>query len=221
GNRRWARRKGLVNAGIGHQYGAEHLQDLLGWCEKLEIDHVTVFVCSTENILRRATSEVDFLMDVIESMARSLLRQRARSWRVRIAGNLDVLPDRTARALKNLVDETADDRSGRQLVLAIGYGGRQEIFDAFTDYLHEQQAAGSTLSELARRFDLSDIDRHLYVDPMPSPDLIIRTSGEQRSSNFLLWQGIRANYYFCDVYWPAFREFDFLRAVRSFSAAPR
>lgn len=100
--------------------------------------------------------------------------------------------------------------------MTVGYGGRQEIFDAFTSYLREQAALGTTLDDLARSFDSDDIDCHLYQPELPLPDIIIRTSGEQRSSNFLIWQGSHAEYFFCDTYWPAFREVDLLRAIRDF-----
>lgn len=216
GNRRWARQAGYANPSIGHQYGAEHLEHLLKWCHRLSIHYVTVFVCSTENVTNRSANEVAFLMNVIETTIGSLLTQPDRSWRVHVAGNPDVLPDTTATALKNLCDQTAAVDTGQHLTLAVGYGGRQEIFDAFTSYLHEQSDAGRTLSDLIETFDTSDIDRHLYQPDLPAPDIIIRTSGEQRSSNFLIWQGTHADYFFCDAYWPAFREIDLLRAVRDY-----
>lgn len=217
GNRRWARQAGFSNPSIGHQYGAEHLEDLLHWCQRLAIRHITVFVCSTENITNRAAEEVSFLMNVIETTVSRLLTQPDRSWRVHVAGNPDVLPGTTAAALKDLSHQTETVNTGRHLTLAVGYGGRQEILDAFTSYLHEQAALDTTLDELARSFDADDIDRHLYQPDLPLPDIIIRTSGEQRSSNFLIWQGSHADYFFCDTYWPAFREVDLLRAIRDFS----
>ena len=216
GNRRWARQAGFANPSIGHQIGAEHIEHLLHWCQGLTVHHVTVFVCSTENITNRAAGEVAFLMNVIETTITRLLTRPDRSWQVHVAGNPDVLPDATAAALKDLRTETEGVESGYHLTLAVGYGGRQEIVDAFTSYLREQAESGADLDDLARRFDADDIDRHLYQPDLPVPDIIIRTSGEQRSSNFLLWQGSNADYFFCDAYWPAFRETDLLRAVRDF-----
>ena len=216
GNRRWARQAGYANPSIGHQIGAEHIADFLRWCQRLTVHHVTIFICSTENLTRRAAGEVAALMDIIENTIARLLTQPGRSWQVHVAGNSDVLPQATATALKDLCTETETIDSGYHLTLAVGYGGRQEIVDAFTSYLHEQALTGADLDDLARTFEADDIDRHLYQPDLPVPDIIIRTSGEQRSSNFLLWQGSHADYFFCDAYWPAFRETDLLRAVRDY-----
>ena len=216
GNRRWARQAGFANPSVGHQIGAEHIANLLRWCQGLGIHHVTVFVCSTENLTNRAADEVAFLMNVVETTIARLLTRPGRSWRVHMAGNPDVLPDATATALKNLCVQTETVDTGHHLTLAVGYGGRQEIVDAFVSFLRERAEAGATLEELAGTFEADDIDRHLYQPDLPLPDIIIRTSGEQRSSNFLLWQGSNADYFFCDAYWPAFRETDLLRAVRGY-----
>lgn len=162
GNRRWARQAGYTNPSIGHQRGAEHLEHLLRWCQSLSINHVTVFVCSTENVTNRSTAEVAFLMNVIETTISSLLTRPDRCWRVHVAGNPDVLPDWTALALKRLSDQTESVITGRHLTLAVGYGGRQEIVDAFTSYLRERSDAGHSLNDLVDTFDASDIDRHLY-----------------------------------------------------------
>ncbi|MBO0813098.1 MAG: di-trans,poly-cis-decaprenylcistransferase, partial [Microlunatus sp.] len=184
---------------------------------QLGIDCVTVFICSTENLTARAANEVAFLMGVIENTITRILDRPDRSWRVHIAGSLDALPSTTAMALKDLSERTSGLDTGRRLCLAVGYGGRQEILDAFVGYLREQDRAGASLDELARSFEATDIDRHLYLPDLPIPDLIIRTSGEQRSSNFLIWQGSQAEYFFCDAYWPAFREIDLLRALRDYA----
>jgi short-chain Z-isoprenyl diphosphate synthase len=104
------------------------------------------------------------------------------------------------------------------VTLAIGYGGRQEVLDAIRALLCEQADAGGTLTGLAETLTTDDIARHLYTAGHPDPDLVIRTSGEHRVSNFLLWQTVHSELYFCDAYWPAFREIDFLRALRSYAA---
>ncbi len=220
GNRRWARQQGLASASLGHQYGAQHAEDVLGWCERIGISHVTVFMCSTENLTRRDPAEVAFLMRVIEQFVVDRLN-RLPSWQVHVAGDLDVLPDETARALKQAVEASQDGASGRHLTLAVGYGGRQEVIEAFRALLYEHAAQGGTLTDLADQLTTSDIARHLYTAGQPDPDLVIRTSGEQRLSNFLLWQSAYSELYFCEAYWPAFREIDFLRALRSFAARQR
>jgi short-chain Z-isoprenyl diphosphate synthase len=220
GNRRWARQMGLANPSLGHKYGAEHIEDVLHWCKRAGIRYVTVFVCSAENLQRRGDAEISFLMRLIEDVVADRLAREA-SWQVHIAGTLDVLPDSTARALKEAVEATRECATGAHVTLAIGYGGRQEVLDAIRALLYEQADAGGTLTGLAEALTTDDIARHLYTAGQPDPDLVIRTSGEQRVSNFLLWQSVHSELYFCDAYWPAFREIDFLRALRSYAARQR
>jgi short-chain Z-isoprenyl diphosphate synthase len=221
GNRRWARQAGLSSPSLGHRAGAEHAEQVLSWCETVGIKEVTVFICSTENLSRRADAEVTYLMRVIEEVIAARLARPGGGWQVHVAGLLDVLPDSTARALKDAVEQTRDCATGAHLTLAIGYGGRQEIIDAVRDLLTEADAAGTPLAELAASLTPQDITAHLYTVGRPDPDLVIRTSGEQRMSNFLLWQSAYSELYFCEAYWPAFREIDFLRALRSYAARKR
>ncbi len=212
---------GMGNPSLGHRYGAEHVERVLSWCEALNVGHVTVFVCSTENLERRGDTEVAFLMEVIEQVVAVHLARPDVRWRLHIAGSLDILPGSTARALKEAVEATRDRAAGAHLTLAIGYGGRQEVIDAMRELLYEQAAAGRSIEDVAEDLTTADITRHLYTAGQPDPDLVIRTSGEQRLSNFLLWQSAYSELYFCEAYWPAFREIDFLRAVRSFGARDR
>jgi short-chain Z-isoprenyl diphosphate synthase len=221
GNRRWARGIGLDNASLGHRYGAEHLEDLLRWCGELGITHVSVFVCSTENMARRDAAEIAFLMDVVADLADRVRAEPDPSWSLHVAGTLDTLPDRTAHALKAAVAATAAVTTGNHLTLAVGYGGRQEVLDAVRDLLLDKAAAGISTQQIADELTPEDITSRLYNAGQPEPDLIIRTSGEQRLSNFLLWQSAYSELYFCDAYWPAFREIDFLRALRSYSTRQR
>jgi short-chain Z-isoprenyl diphosphate synthase len=220
GNRRWALGRGMASASLGHKYGAEHAEDVLSWCQTAGIRHVTVFMCSTENLTSRDSDEVAFLMQVIEEFVAGRLAHDA-AWRVHIAGSLDVLPDTTARALKEAAEASQDCDTGRHVTLAVGYGGRQEVIDALRSLLHERAEQGATLADVAESITTGDIARHLYTAGQPDPDLVIRTSGEQRLSNFLLWQSAYSELYFCEAYWPAFREIDFLRALRSFAARQR
>jgi short-chain Z-isoprenyl diphosphate synthase len=220
GNRRWARQMGMANPSVGHKYGADHVEDVLTWCERAGITHVTAFVCSTENLLNRDSEEVAYLMQVIEQVVADKL-SRDPTWQVHVAGSLDVLPDSTARALKHAVEVSRDCTTGAHVTLAVGYGGRQEVMDALRALLAERAAAGATLAEVAETLTAEDVARHLYTAGQPDPDLVIRTSGEQRLSNFLLWQSAYSELYFCEAYWPAFREIDFLRALRSFAARQR
>lgn len=217
GNRRWARQMGLENPSFDHRVGAQHIDDVLLWCERLSIKHVTVFVCSTENLTRRGDTEVAFLMQVIEDMAEGLSKQTV-TWQIHTAGMLDVLPTTTANALELAAERTRSCTTGAHLTLAVGYGGRQDILEAVRALLQERADDGATAADAARSLTTADVARHLDTAGRPDPDLIIRTSGEQRMSNFLLWQATGAELYFCEAYWPAFRELDFLRALRNFAA---
>ena len=122
GNRRWARQMGMANPSLGHKYGAEHVEDFLNWCERAGIRHVTVFVCSTENLQRRGDAEIAFLMQVIEDVLAVGLARPQATWQVHTAGTLDVLPGSTARALKEAVEATRECATGAHVTLAIGYG---------------------------------------------------------------------------------------------------
>lgn len=223
GNRRWARQAGLASPSEGHRHGAEHIWDALSWCQTADIRHVTIFICSAENLARRDDEEVAALMDIIEHVVLARIATPDPAWQVHIAGLVDMLPASTAEALKQAVEATRDCVSGAHVTLCVGYGGRQEIAEAVRFLLLEQAATGATLADIAASVTEDDIARHLAGDGQPEPDLIIRTSGEQRMSNFLLWQSTGAYLHFCDCYWPAFSEVDFLRALRDFarrSSAP-
>nr|WP_267884583.1 polyprenyl diphosphate synthase [Streptomyces sp. NRRL S-350] len=123
--------------------------------------------------------------------------------------------------LQIITEVTRTCTTGAHVTLAVGYGGRQEVVDAVRVLMYAQAEAGASLTEAADALTVDDIAPHLYTAGQPDPDLVIRTSGEQRLSNFLLWQSAYSELYFCEAYWPAFREVDFLRAVRSFAARQR
>ena len=152
---------GLASPSLGHKYGAEHVEDVLNWCERAGIRHVTVFVCSVENLQRRGDAEIAFLMQVIEDVVAVRLARPEATWQVHIAGTLDVLPGTTARALKEAVEATRECATGAHVTLAIGYGGRQEVLDAIRALLYEQADAGGTLTRLAETITTDDIARHL------------------------------------------------------------
>jgi short-chain Z-isoprenyl diphosphate synthase len=135
-------------------------------------------------------------------------------------GALDLLPPATARALKAAAERTRDV-PGALVNVAVGYGGRQEIADAVRDLLHAHADQGTTLRELADRLEAEHIGEHLYTRGQPDPELVIRTSGEQRLSGFLLWQSAHSEFYFCEAMWPDFRRVDFLRALRAYAERER
>jgi short-chain Z-isoprenyl diphosphate synthase len=139
---------------------------------------------------------------------------------VNVVGALDTLPADTAAALKAAAERSAD-KAGMTVNLAVGYGGRREIADAVRSLLQEHAQAGTSIEELAEIIDVEHIADHLYTAGQPDPELVIRTSGEQRLSGFLLWQSAHSEFYFCDALWPDFRKVDFLRALRDFSERQR
>ena len=218
GNRRWARSIGLGDVNDGHRRGANKIVDFLDWCDEAGIDHVTVFLLSTDN-LNRPESELTPLLRIIEALAVDLAGPNRR-WQLRAVGALELLPDSTVEALKTAHEATVG-RPGAAVDLAVGYSGRREIADAVRSLLAERAAAGTTLDELIDSLEVEHIAEHLYTRGQPDPDLVIRTSGEQRLSGFLLWQTAHSEFYFCDVYWPDFRRTDFLRALRDYAARHR
>ncbi|MHA6629759.1 polyprenyl diphosphate synthase [Pseudonocardia sichuanensis] len=217
GNRRWARQMGMGNPSVGHRYGAEHVDEVLGWCRELGIDHVTVYVASLDNLRKRDATEVAYLLDVIEDVVAERLAAPGAAWQVHVAGRLDALPDSTAHALKLAEERTRHCSSGAHVTIAVGYDGRVEIVDALRSLLDAEARTGASLRDVAGRISDEAIAAHLYAAQLPPPDLIIRTSGERRLSGFLLWQSADAELYFCDAYWPAFRRVEFLRALRDYA----
>jgi short-chain Z-isoprenyl diphosphate synthase len=219
GNRRWAREMGFVDPSDGHLVGAERIKELLRWCDEVGVSHVTVWLLSTDN-LSRPPAEVTRLLQVIEDLCTELAGD-GNPWRLLMVGALDLLPSGHATALKAAEERTVDRSGGAQVNLAICYGGRREITDAVRSLLHEHARAGRSLEEVAELIDVDHIAQHLYTRGQPDPDLVIRTSGEQRLGGFLLWQSAYSEFYFCDVNWPGFRRVDFLRALRSYAHRQR
>jgi short-chain Z-isoprenyl diphosphate synthase len=218
GNRRWARAAGFEDVAEGHLAGARHIANLLDWCTETGVEHVTLWLLSTDNLSRPA-DELEPLLAIIGEVA-SELAADGKPWRVNAVGALDLLPETTATALKAAEDRTAD-RTGIMVNIAVGYGGRREIADAVRSLLQEHAAAGTSIEEVAELLDPDHIAEHLYTKGQPDPDLVIRTSGEQRLSGFLLWQSVHSEFYFCDALWPDFRKVDFLRALRDYGTRQR
>jgi short-chain Z-isoprenyl diphosphate synthase len=219
GNRRWAKEMGYVDPNDGHRVGAAKVEELLRWCDEARVRHVTLWLLSTDNLSRPA-NQLDPLLHIIENLAVELAAA-GKPWRLRVAGALDLLPASTAAVLKAVEERTVDRAGGVQVTMAVGYGGRREIADAVRSLLHEHARAGTPIEELAEILDVDHIAEHLYTRGQPDPDLVIRTSGEQRLSGFLLWQSAHSEFYFCDVNWPGFRRVDFLRALRSYASRQR
>jgi len=216
GNRRWARARGAGTAS-GHQAGADKIEELLEWCREAGVEYVTLWLLSTDN-LRRAEEELAPLLKIIETAVADLAQSG--HWQLKIVGALDLLPPETAQSLSASAERT-QDVDGMIVNVAVGYGGRREIADAVRDLLLARAADGETIEQIAAELTVEDIAEHLYTKGQPDPDLVIRTSGEQRLGGFLLWQSATSEFYFCEAYWPDFRHVDFLRALRAYAGRHR
>ena len=216
GNRRWAKASGGTPE-QGHKAGADKIRELLGWCAETDVEVVTLWMLSTDN-LNRPEAQLVPLLGIIEDAVKALASDGR--WRVHHVGTMDLLPARTQTVLKE-AEEATRGNAGILVNVAVGYGGRQEIADAVRSLLLDHAERGTSFEELAETVSIDLISEHLYTRGQPDPDLVIRTSGEQRLSGFMLWQSAHSEYYFCEVHWPAFRKVDFLRALRDYAARHR
>lgn len=215
GNRRWARAAGATTAD-GHRVGAAKILEFLGWCDDLGIPLVTVWMLSTDN-LRRPADELEPLFQIITGAVTDIIES---GYRVRLTGSADILPTEVRDAIAQAQSASAPCKD-LTVNVAIGYGGREEIVDAVREIVREHGAAGHSADEIADAISVESIAEHLYTRGQPDPDLIIRTSGEQRLSGFLLWQSVHSEFWFCETYWPGFRRVDLLRALREFCRRER
>lgn len=216
GNRRWAKLAGAPTA-HGHQAGADKILEFLGWCREMGIRTVTLYMLSTDNLSRPAAELTDLLTIIEDTLSR--LGEEGGP-RVHPVGAVDVLPPSLAKRLQELRETTAE-RTGLHVNVAIGYGGRREIVDAVRAVLREEGARGLSPEQIADHLDVESISDHLYTSGQSDPDLLIRTSGEQRLSGFMTWQSAYSEFYFCEALWPDFRRVDFLRALRDFEQRQR
>lgn len=218
GNRRWAREAGFTDISHGHRQGAKKIAEMISWCGDTKVEVVTIYLLSTEN-LKRSPEEVQLLFDIISDVVDQLSTGDL-DCQVRLVGHLDLLPEEITARMTEAAAKTADN-CGIIVNVAVGYGGRQEIVDAVQELIRSEAAAGTTAGEMANKVTAESISHHLYTKGLPDPDLVIRTSGEQRLSGFLLWQAAYSEIWFTDTYWPAFRRIDFLRALRDYSHRSR
>lgn len=216
GNRRWAKLRG-ADSTQGHQAGADNIANLLTWCEEVGVEVVTLWLLSTDN-LSRDPEELDALLRIIEKVVAELAETR--QWRINPVGALELLPEATVERLRAAAEAT-NDVDGLLVNIAVGYGGRREIADAVRALIRDHATQGTSIEELADIIDVENISEYLYTKGQPDPDLVIRTSGEQRISGFLMWQSAHTEFYFCEAYWPDFRRVDFLRALRAYGERHR
>ena len=218
GNRRWARQRGLEKAAHGYTAGAAKVHEFLTWCEELDVEVVTLYLLSADNLRGRKAEELADLTEIIADLCDDL--SHFRDWRVQHVGRIEGLPEALVSTLLDAEKRTAD-HTGLHINMAVGYGGRAEIADAVRSIVRSHSEAGGTLDNLADDLTPELIAEHLYTGGQPDPDLVIRTSGEQRLSDFMLWQSAHSEFYFVEALGPDLREVDFLRALRDYARRQR
>ena len=222
GNRRWARAKGCSDAGAGHRRGADKIDELLDWCAPLGIEEITLWALSNENLGRPGRSSPPSSTSSATSSTRSRSARCEPRDRdaLRVIGRFEDLPSASRRPSARVEQSTAQ-QPGPSLTIALGYSGRDELIDACKTLVLSLADAGVPAARIAEEITRESLAARLYTAGVPDPDLIIRTSGEQRLSGFLPWQSAHSELYFTDVYWPAFRELDLLRALRTYQQRVR
>jgi undecaprenyl diphosphate synthase len=230
GNGRWAGKRALKRF-LGHQQGAESVQYVVETASRIDLPWLTLYAFSLENNLRRPKSEVSFLMKLLKSyLVGNVKRMNDNNVRMAYIGRTEGLPAEIQETMQWASEETARN-TGTTLTLALNYGSRSEIVDASRRLIHsmidEAHQRGISLEDLLQvegveaRIDEASLAGHLYTAHMPDPDLVIRTSGEQRISNFLLWQIAYAEIFVTDRLWPDFRGIHLLEAIHNFQQRER
>ncbi len=215
GNGRWAKQKGMLRA-FGHENGTKAVRETVETCAKLGIENLTLYAFSTEN-WNRPKLEVDTLMKLlISSLKGELKTLQNNDIRLNSIGNLDTLPASVKKELSEVIEKTKNN-TRMTLTLALSYGSREEIVNAVRKISDKVKNNIISITDI----DESIINQHLYTQNLPEVDLVIRTSGEHRISNFLLWQIAYAEFYFTDVLWPDFREKDLYEAIISYQKRER
>ena len=217
GNRRYAREMEIL-PDEGHERGKNKLEQMLDWCLLLDIKVLTVYAFSTEN-MNRDSEEVESLMRMFEENFKKVGDdERVHKHRIRIKaiGQIDMLPEPVQKAI-TYAEERTKNYSDYTYNIAVAYGSRQEMLSAIRKIADGAKRGEISIDEIDEKL----VSGYLYTEGMPDPDLVLRTSGEERVSNFLLWQTAYSELYFSDVYWPTFSFLDFLRAIRSFQLRQR
>lgn len=216
GNGRWAKQRGLPRS-FGHKAGVETLREIVTYCSDIGIKILTVFAFSTENWTRPA-EEVDYLINIllVEFMKKEINELNRNNVRIKILGNIEELPPSTKKQIYESIEITKHN-TGLQFNIALNYGGRNEIINAV------KKIASMTLSGEIGESDIDEelLSNYLYTSGDKDPDLIIRTSGEKRISNFLLWQGAYSELYFSEVLWPDFKKENFIEAINEYEKRDR
>ena len=218
GNRRFSKLQGNIDVVKGHEIGVDTLEKVLDWSIELGIEIITAYAFSTENF-NRPQHEVEGLMNLfVKNFKRLVTHEKIHKneVRVKVVGRTELLPDNVKEAIQE-AEEATKHYKKRLFNLAIGYDGRLEIIDSFKKIISEVQAGKITVDDV----DEDLVSKNLYTEGLDDPNLIIRTSGEERLSGFLLWQSSYSELYFCETLWPELRKVDFIRAIRSYQARDR
>ncbi len=222
GNRRWAKEVGKPIT-YGYDAGYDRMKNLLTWILELGIKVVTIYAMSYENCIYRSEEEKMYLFKLLDRALNDLMNNsdvHEKKVRVRVFGRLDMIPEELIAKIRKL-EELTKNYSDRYVNVAICYGGRQEIVDAIKKLVNDLISEKLSIDNINENL----FEKYLYTsyinEPLDEPDLVIRTSGELRLSNFLLWQIAYSELYFCDVFWPDFRKIDLWRAIRSYQRRER
>ncbi|MBR6252856.1 MAG: di-trans,poly-cis-decaprenylcistransferase [Clostridia bacterium] len=217
GNRRWAKKR-LLPTNMGHKKGAERLEDIANYCKKIGVKYLTVYAFSTEN-WRRSEEEVNYLMDLLaDSISDFDKRFKGQKGRIKLIGDINGLPQRLQDGIRHVEETTKDFTDGTTVNIAINYGGRPELV-----YATKQIAEDYKNRKISSLDDINEemISNYIYTKGEPDPDLIIRTGGDIRMSNFLTWQGVYSEFYFTDCLWPDFDEEQLDKAIEDFNNRKR
>ncbi len=217
GNRRFARELGMRPAD-GHMKGRDKLEEVIDWCREVGIKILTVYAFSTENFSRGRDEVLTLMRLFVDNLKKAADDERVHKngIKIRVIGQRELLPKDVREAIK-YAEEKTKDYDGFYFNIAIAYGGREEIINAIKEIATEVKEGKLKVEDI----DEEVVRKHLYTADLPDPDLILRTSGEERISNFLLWQSAYSEFYFADIYWPTFRKIDFLRAIRDYQLRQR
>ena len=218
GNRRYSKLQGNMDVVKGHEIGVDTLEKVLDWSIELGIEIITVYAFSTENF-NRPQHEVEGLMKLFVKNFKRLVdheKIHKNEVKVKVVGKTELIPESVREAIKEAEDATAQ-YDKRLFNIAIGYDGRLEIIDSFKKIIEQVQAGEITIDDV----DEELVSKNLYTGGLDDPNLIIRTSGEERLSGFLLWQSSYSELYFCETLWPELRKVDFIRAIRSYQERER
>ena len=215
GNGRWAKKRGLPRV-MGHNAGMQSLKEIVRVCSDLGVGYLTVYALSTEN-WKRPEDEVSGIFKImVKYIAKELAELKSENVKSRVFGEWEAIPEEARKSMQYALSET-ENNTGLQFNIALNYGGRREILDAVKKLYRETEASGKDIGDLQE----ADISEHLSTGGIPDPDIIIRTGGELRLSNFMLWQCAYSEFIFRDVFWPDFGKKELESCIEEFNQRQR